>query len=63
MNSRLNLEPGEPRRLLCLPTEDLSYWDPERHTWAVEPGPVELLVGSTSADADLGLRQMTTVGR
>jgi beta-glucosidase len=61
---RVNLEPGETKSVtLRIAAEDLGYWDPAQHTWVVEPGPIELLVGSSSADADLTLRQMITVGR
>ena len=46
-----------------LAATDLAYWDPSQQTWVVEPGPVELLVGRSSADADLTLRQTVAVGR
>ncbi len=61
---RVNLEPGETKSVtLHIAAEDLSYWDTGQHRWVVEPGPVELLVGRSSADADLTLRQTITVGR
>jgi hypothetical protein len=41
--------------------EDLAYWEPSRHGWVVEPGPVELMAGRSSADADLGLRVRVAV--
>jgi beta-glucosidase len=49
------------RGLQGLPASDLSYWDAEQKAWAVEPGPVELLVGRSSADTDLTLRQTITL--
>ncbi len=41
---------------LPLAAADLAYWDDARHAWTVEPGPVELLVGTSSAEKDLRLR-------
>jgi beta-glucosidase len=59
---RVHLEPGETKNVtLRLPASDLSYWDGEQKGWVVEPGPVELLVGRSSADADLTLRKTVTV--
>lgn len=59
---RVTLAPGETRTVtLPLAAEDLAYWSPERHAWAVEPGNVELTVGSSSADAELALRASLTV--
>ena len=46
---------------LPLAAADLAYWDETKHAWVVEPGPVELLVGSSSADRDLVLRTTITV--
>ena len=46
---------------LSLAASDLGYWDTEQKGWVVEPGPVELMVGRSSADADLVLRQTITV--
>jgi beta-glucosidase len=55
---RASLAPGHTQAVaLRLAAEDLAYWSPERHAWIVEPGRVELLVGSSSADADLRLRR------
>jgi len=60
--ARATLRPGETRTVtLRLPASDLAYWDPARHAWVVEPGQVELMVGRSSADADLTLKQMVTV--
>ncbi|UCG89368.1 MAG: glycoside hydrolase family 3 C-terminal domain-containing protein [Gemmatimonadota bacterium] len=61
---RVTLEPGETKSVrLPLAAADLSYWEPAQQTWVVESGPVELLVGRSSADADLTLRQTITVSR
>jgi beta-glucosidase len=61
---RVNLEPGETKSVtLRIAADDLSYWDPAQHEWVVEPGPVELLVGRSSAEADLTLQHRITVGR
>ena len=61
---RISLAAGEKKTVtLPLAASDLSYWDADEKTWAVEPGPVELLVGGSSADTDLTLRQVITVQR
>ncbi len=59
---RVSLEPGETRTVrLPLAAADLAYWDSGRHAFVVEPGPVELLVGRSSADSDLTLRRTIVV--
>jgi len=59
---RVPLAPGETRTVtLPLAAEALAYWSPEQHAWVVEPGNVELMVGPSSADADLTLRQWLAV--
>jgi beta-glucosidase len=59
---RIGLQPGETKSVtLRLVADDLSYWDPAQHNWVVEPGPVELLVGHSSADGDLVLRETINV--
>ena len=61
-SSAYALAPGEKRTVtLPLAADDLAYWNVERHAWVVEPGLVELMVGSSSADADLKLRRMVRV--
>jgi beta-glucosidase len=61
---RVSLAPGKTTSIrLRLAATDLSYWDPSQRTWVVEPGPVEVLVGRSSADADLTLRRTVTVER
>jgi beta-glucosidase len=46
---------------LTLDARDLAYWNEKDQAWVLEPGQVELMVGSSSADALLPLRQMVTV--
>ena len=59
---RVTLAPGETRAVtLQLAAKDLAYWDVAKHAWTVEAGPVELMLGPSSADADLKLRQTVTV--
>ena len=59
---RVPLAPGQKRTVtLPLAADDLAYWNVERRAWVVEPGLVELMVGSSSADADLRLRRMVRV--
>jgi beta-glucosidase len=58
----VSLEPGETRTVtLPLAAADLAYWDSGRHAFVVEPGPVELLAGRSSADHDLTLRRTIVV--
>jgi beta-glucosidase len=60
--ARASIAPGETRTVvLRLAAADLAYWDAGRHAWTVEPGRVELMVGRSSADADLGLRRTVAV--
>jgi beta-glucosidase len=40
---------------------DLAYWDESSHGWLLEPGKIELLVGTSSADSDLPLRTTVVV--
>jgi beta-glucosidase len=59
---RIALAPGETRSVtLRVSAEDLAYWSTARHAWVVEPGRVELMVGPSSADADLRLRRLVAV--
>ena len=61
---RITLAPGETKAVtLRLAAADLAYWEAKRHAWVVEAGRVELLVGPSSADADLRLRQTVTMTR
>ena len=53
---RVHLEPGESTPVrFTLDARDLSYWDVSQHAWVVQPGPVDIRVGRSSADADLTL--------
>lgn len=62
--ARVGIEPGKMKTVtMKLPASELAYWDAGRHAWVVEPGKVELMVGSSSADADLKLRKTITVTR
>ncbi len=59
---RVEIASGATRTVTFdLTAEDLAYWSPEKHAWVVEPGKVELLVGPSSADADLKLRATVAV--
>jgi beta-glucosidase len=59
---RVEIASGATRTVtLDLSAEDLAYWSPEKHAWVVEPGKVELLVGPSSADADLKLRATVAI--
>jgi beta-glucosidase len=61
---RVHLEPGESSRVrFTLDAKDLSYWDGPAHAWIVEPGPVDIRVGRSSADADLALHARVEMGR
>jgi beta-glucosidase len=62
--ARVALAPGETKTVaLGLAAADLAYWDVAKHAWVVEPGRVELMVGPSSADADLKLRRIISVGQ
>jgi beta-glucosidase len=59
---RVTLAPGEMQPVtLHVAAADLAYWNVSKHAWVVEPGHVELLVGGSSAEADLKLRRTITV--
>jgi len=48
---RVALEPGETRTVeFRLAASSLRYWDAEGDRWMLEPGPVTLEVGASSAD-------------
>jgi beta-glucosidase len=54
--NRVHLEPGETRTVhVPLKATQLAYWDQGRKALVVEPGTVQLMAGSSSAD--IGLRQ------
>jgi beta-glucosidase len=59
---RVTLAPGETKAVaLRLAAADLAFWNVGHHAWVVEPGRVELMVGPSSADADLKLRRAIVV--
>jgi len=48
---RIALQPSERKTVeLPLPANSLAYWNVDRHSFVVEPGKIELLVGRSSAD-------------
>ena len=48
---RVSLKPGEHRTVTFdLPGEKLAFWDVSKHAFVVEPGKVDVMVGSSSAD-------------
>jgi beta-glucosidase len=52
--ARVTLRPGETRHVrFILPASSLAYWDAARDRWVVEPEPVQLQVGASSADVRL----------
>ncbi len=55
--ARLDLEPRETGMLsLDVSAEELAYYSPEKAAWVVEEAEYTVMVGSSSADADLPLR-------
>jgi beta-glucosidase len=61
---RVTVEPGQTvAAKIKVRASDLAYWDVATHAWVVETGPVELLVGNSSRDADLSLRKTIVVAR
>ncbi|HVU18397.1 MAG TPA: glycoside hydrolase family 3 C-terminal domain-containing protein [Candidatus Didemnitutus sp.] len=59
---RISVAPGKTQTArMTLRAADLAYWNVAAHDWTVEPGRVELLVGHSSRDSDLALRQMVAV--
>ncbi|HZK05905.1 MAG TPA: glycoside hydrolase family 3 C-terminal domain-containing protein [Actinomycetaceae bacterium] len=51
---RVELEPGTSQQVgLSLTRRDLSHWDVRSHAWVVEPGALEVSVGSSSRDLPL----------
>jgi beta-glucosidase len=51
---RITLRPNETRTVrLPLKGTDLTYWDAEKRSFAVEPGRVSIMLGASSADARL----------
>jgi beta-glucosidase len=52
--ARVSLKPGETRTVsLPLAAKSLAYWDSTSHRWIVEPEPVRVQIGSSSANIRL----------
>jgi beta-glucosidase len=52
--ARVSLKPGETRTVsLPLAAKSLAYWDSTSHQWIVEPEPVRVQIGSSSANIRL----------
>jgi len=48
---RITLKAGETRQVtLEFPVSELAHWDMETNGWVLEPGKIEILVGSSSDD-------------
>ena len=48
---RIELEAGEEKAVsLSVPVSQLEYWDEESHSWKLEHGSVEILVGANAGD-------------
>ena len=48
---RVTLQAGETRKVtLEFPVSELAHWDMETNGWVLEPGKIEILVGSSSDD-------------
>lgn len=48
---RVTLKAGQTRRVtLRVPVSELRYWDEATNAWRLEPGQIELLLGSSSSD-------------
>jgi beta-glucosidase len=48
---RLLVRARQTRRInLAIPAQRLAYWNTEQHRFVVEPGKVEIMIGSSSAD-------------
>jgi beta-glucosidase len=59
---RVKLAAGETKTVrIPLDAASLAWWNAGQSGWEVESGPVEIMVGSSSAD--LGLHAVATVGR
>ncbi len=51
---RVSLEPGQTKRITFqLRIADLKFWDNGSNAWQVESGPVQIMVGPSSADLSL----------
>ena len=51
---RIALQPGETKTVrLPLNGSELTYWDAAAHSFVVEPGKTNIMLGSSSADVKL----------
>ncbi len=52
---RIHLAPGEERQVsfTFVPAKDLTHYDVDRKTYAVDSGPYEAQIGASSADIRL----------
>lgn len=53
---RVHLKAGETKTVsldLAYDEEALSYWDEAKYQFVVEPGPLDLMIGASSADIRL----------
>lgn len=52
--ARVSLKKGESR-IVTIPLKgsDLAYWNPDKGEWTLEPGKINIMVGSSSADIRL----------
>jgi len=51
---RISLNPGETKTVtMTVPGEKLAFYDEKAHSFVVEPGTFDVLVGSSSADIRL----------
>jgi beta-glucosidase len=62
---RVSLNPGETKTVsFTLPVEQLSYWDTSKHAYVINPGTLDVLIGSASDDIrQKGSFQVTTAGQ
>ncbi len=52
--ARVPLQPGQTRTIqLPLKGTDLTYWDAGKHSFVVEPGRLDIMLGASSADVRL----------
>jgi beta-glucosidase len=59
---RVNLRAGEKKTVqIPLKAETLAWWNEKQRAWEVEPGPITLLIGSSSAA--IRLRAQATVAK
>ena len=60
--ARVTIPAGQTRRVdIPVRGADLAYWDVAKHAWALERARLEILVGNSSADTALTLKQTVAV--